>query len=111
MRKELFYCVIVGAVSLTVAAVCHRFFPGCGPILKPLLWPLAVLPFFVRPTFAASTAVLLPLLSAVVNGMPGWAAAAGLCVFSGAVSFALSAVVGYMAIKAEPEKCGGLSSS
>jgi len=70
MKKDLFVCVVVAAVSLVVAAVFHRFFPGFGMVFKPLLWPLAVLPFAVRMRFAVATAFLVPLLSCAVNGMP-----------------------------------------
>jgi len=70
MKHELFVCVLVASLSLIVAAVCHRFCPGFGMAFKPLLWPLAVLPFMVRPRFAFATAFAVPLLSCAVNGMP-----------------------------------------
>ena len=70
MKKDLFVSALVAAGSLIVAAVFHRFFPGFGAMFKPLLWPLAVLPFAVRLRFAIVTAFIVPVLSCTVNGMP-----------------------------------------
>jgi len=70
ISNGIFACVVVSALSLAVAAACHRFCPGFGMTFKPLLWPLAVLPFAVRPRLAFATAFAVPLLSCAVNGMP-----------------------------------------
>ena len=70
MKKETSICIIVSAVSLIVAAVFHRYFPGFGAAFKPLLWPLIVLPFAVRFRYAVLTGAVVPFLSCVVNGMP-----------------------------------------
>ena len=70
MKKDLLISVLVAGVSLISAAVFHRFSPGLGALLKPLLWPLVVLPFLVRPRFTAGTSLSVPLLSCAVNGMP-----------------------------------------
>jgi len=69
-KIELFVCVLVAVGSLLVAAFCHRFCPGFGIMLKPLLWPLAVLPFAIRLRSALVTAFAVPLVSCAVNGMP-----------------------------------------
>ena len=70
MKKEMSICIIVSAVSLIVAAVFHRYFPGFGAAFKPLLWPLIVLPFAVRFRYSVLTGAVVPFLSCVVNGMP-----------------------------------------
>ena len=70
MKKETTICVFVSAVSLIVAAVLHRYFPGFGAAFKPLLWPLIVLPFAVRFRYAVLTGAVVPFLSCFVNGMP-----------------------------------------
>lgn len=95
MKKNVFYCVLVSAVSLAVAAFCHRFYPGLGPVLKPLLWPIAILPFLVRPSAAVPTAAALPLVSAAVNGMPHWHTAFTLCALSAVGTFSLCLAVAF----------------
>jgi len=69
-RGELAVCCLVAALSLAVAAAVHRFAPGFGIVFKPLLWPLLVLPFTVRPRYALVTSAVVPLLSCAVTGMP-----------------------------------------
>lgn len=96
MKKNVFYSVLVAAVSLITAAVCHRFFPGLGPVLKPLLWPIAVLPFLVKPSAAVPTAAILPFISAAVNGMPQWHTAVALSAVSAAVTFSLCLAVAFL---------------
>jgi len=88
-KHEVSICVLVAALSLVVAAVCHRFAPGFGVTFKPLLWPLAVLPFAVRPRLAFATTFAVPLLSCAVNGMPSLPVALALS----AASLAFAAVV------------------
>lgn len=96
MKKNVFCCVLVSAVSLAVAAVCHRFFPGLGPVLKPLLWPIAILPFLVKPSAAVPTAAILPFISAAVNGMPQWHTAVALSAVSAAVTFSLCLAAAFL---------------
>jgi len=90
LKREVFFCVLTAAVSLVAAAACHRFAPGFGAMFKPLLWPLAVLPFAVRPRLALTTAFAVPLLSCAVNGMPALPIAMSLS----ALALAYAAVVG-----------------
>jgi len=90
MKNEVLACVLVSAASLIVAAVCHRFAPGFGVAFKPLLWPLAVLPFAVRPQYALPTAFAVPLVSCAVNGMPTLPVALSLA----ALALAFAAIVG-----------------
>lgn len=70
MKRDLAIALSVAALSLAVAAVFHGFLPGFGALFKPLLWPLAALPFLVRPRTALVTAAAVPPLSSLVNGMP-----------------------------------------
>jgi hypothetical protein len=96
MKKNVFYSVLVAAVSLIAAAVCHRFYPGLGPVLKPLLWPTVILPFLVRPSAAVPTVAILPFISAAVNGMPQWHTAVALSAVSTAVTFSLCLAVAFL---------------
>jgi len=89
MKSEVLACVLVSAASLIVAAVCHRFAPGFGVAFKPLLWPLAALPFMVSPRYALPTAFAVPLVSCAVNGMPTLPVALALS----SASLAFSAIV------------------
>jgi len=92
MKNEVLACVLVSAVSLIVAAVCHRFAPGFGVAFKPLLWPLGVLPFAVRPRYALPTAFAVPLVSCAVNGMPTLPVALALSLASLAFAAVVSTV-------------------
>lgn len=103
MKKNTVYCVSVCAVSLLTAAVCHRFFPGLGPVLKPLYWPVAVLPFVVRPRLAVLSSFALPLLSAAVNGMPQWHTAIGISALSASLAAAVCALRAFLARSAAVE--------
>ena len=97
MKKNTVYCVSVCAVSLLTAAVCHRFFPGLGPVLKPLYWPVAILPFVVRPRMAVLSSLALPLLSAAVNGMPQWHVAIGISILAAVLASAICAFRAFLA--------------
>jgi hypothetical protein len=99
MKKNTVYCVSVCAVSLLTAAVCHRFFPGLGPVLKPLYCPVAILPFVVRPRMAVLSSLVLPLLSAAVNGMPQWHVAIGISILSATLAAAICALRAYFSRK------------
>jgi len=90
MHRDVFVCLVVASAALLVAAACHRLCPGFGAAFKPLLWPLAVLPFAVRLRFALVTAFAVPLVSCAVNGMPTLPVALSLS----SVSLAFAAVAG-----------------
>jgi len=90
MNREILVCIFIASVALLVAAACHRLCPGFGAAFKPLLWPLAVLPFAVRLRFALVTAFAVPLVSCAVNGMPTLPVALSLS----SVSLAFAAVAG-----------------
>lgn len=40
MKKELLIFSAVVLVSVVTAHVCHTFFPGVAPAIKPLTWPV-----------------------------------------------------------------------
>jgi len=84
-RYELVVCCLVAAASLAIAAAIHRFAPGFGPVFKPLLWPLLVLPFTVRQRYAIVTSFVVPLISCAVTGMPTLPVAMALSAVSAAV--------------------------
>lgn len=66
--RELAYCGLFGAAALLLPALFHLF--HLGHVFMPMYLPLAALPFFVRPLPAAITALLTPVLSGAVMGMP-----------------------------------------
>ncbi|MBK6849708.1 MAG: hypothetical protein IPG96_19955 [Proteobacteria bacterium] len=68
--RELAYCGLFGAAALLLPTLFHLL--QLGRALMPMYLPLMILPFFVRPLPAATTAGLTPLLSAAVTGMPPW---------------------------------------
>jgi hypothetical protein len=43
-----------------------------GHVFLPMYLPLMALPFFASPRTAAATALVVPLLSALLTGMPPW---------------------------------------
>lgn len=81
---------LVCALSLTVAAVSHRYCPEFGVTFKPLIWPAVLLAFTLKARYAAVTAASLPFLSAAVNGMPTWTIAAELSLVSFGTALAVS---------------------
>ena len=65
---ELAYCGLFGAAALLLPALFHVV--RLGHVFMPMYLPLVTLAFFVRPAPAAATALLVPLLSGAVTGMP-----------------------------------------
>ena len=65
---DLAYCGLLGAAGLLLPVVFHLL--RLGHVLMPMYLPLVTLAFFVRPLPAAVTALVVPLLSAVLTGMP-----------------------------------------
>lgn len=51
MKKELGIFSAVVLVSVVTAHVCHTFFPGVAPAIKPLTWPLFYAAFVVLKKF------------------------------------------------------------
>jgi hypothetical protein len=66
--RELAYCGLFGAAALLLPVFFHLV--QLGHVFMPLYLPLVTLPFFVRPVPAAVTALLTPLLSGAMTGMP-----------------------------------------
>ncbi len=66
--RELAYCGLFGAASLLLPVLFHL--AHLGHVFMPMYLPLVTLPFFVRPLPAAITALLTPVLSGAVMGMP-----------------------------------------
>ena len=96
MKKDTSICIVVSAVSLVVAAVFHRYFPGFGAAFKPLLWPLIILPFAVRFRYAVLTGAVVPFLSCVINGMPTAVIALKLSLLTVCLMSAVAAVRAFM---------------
>ncbi len=66
--RELAYCGLFGAAALLLPVLFHLV--RLGHVFMPMYLPLMSLAFFVRPLPAAVTALLTPLLSAALTGMP-----------------------------------------
>lgn len=66
--RDLAYSGVFGAAALLLPSIFHLF--HLGRLFMPMYLPLMVLPFLVRPAHAAATALLVPLLSALLTGMP-----------------------------------------
>jgi len=66
--RELAYCGLFGAAALLLPVLFHVL--HVGHVFMPMYLPLVALAFFVRPGAAALTALLVPLLSGAVTGMP-----------------------------------------
>jgi len=66
--RELALCGLFGAAALLLPLLFHVL--QLGRLFMPMYLPLVALAFFVRPLPAAATAVVTPLLSAAITGMP-----------------------------------------
>ncbi len=66
--RELAYCGLLGAAALLLPVFFHLV--HLGHVFMPMYLPLVTLAFLVRPLPAAVTALVTPLLSAAVTGMP-----------------------------------------
>jgi hypothetical protein len=65
---DLAYCGLFGAAALLLPVVFHL--TRLGHVFMPMYLPLVTLAFFVAPLPAAVTALLVPVLSGAVTGMP-----------------------------------------
>lgn len=68
--RELAYGGLFGAAALLLPVLFHLV--QLGRVFMPMYLPLMALAFLVRPATAATTAALVPLLSAAATGMPPW---------------------------------------
>ena len=66
--RELAYSGVFGASGLLLPVLFHAV--HLGSIFMPMYLPLMALAFFVRPALAALTALVVPLLSGTLTGMP-----------------------------------------
>lgn len=66
--RDLAYCGVFGAAALLLPVIFHVL--HLGHVFMPMYLPLVTLAFFVRPGAAALTALLVPILSGAVTGMP-----------------------------------------
>lgn len=66
--RELAYCGLFGAASLLFPVVFHLV--RLGHVFMPMYLPLVTLAFFVPPLPATVTALVVPILSGAVTGMP-----------------------------------------
>jgi hypothetical protein len=66
--RDLAYCGVLGAAALLLPVVFHLI--SLGSVFMPMYLPLVLLGFYARPVPAAVTAVVTPLLSGAVTGMP-----------------------------------------
>ena len=66
--RELAFGGLFGAAALALPALFHLV--QLGHIFMPMYIPLMALPFFVRWGVAGTTALLVPMLSALITGMP-----------------------------------------
>ncbi|CAN5615044.1 hypothetical protein BH23GEM6_BH23GEM6_23430 [soil metagenome] len=66
--RDLAYAGLFGAAALLLPVIFHVL--QLGHALMPMYIPLAALPFLVRGRVAITTALLVPLLSGAVTGMP-----------------------------------------
>jgi hypothetical protein len=66
--RDLAYCGLFGAAALLFPVVFHLV--RLGHVFMPMYLPLMTLPFFVSPRFAAATALVVPVLSGAMTGMP-----------------------------------------
>lgn len=45
MKRDAVIFAAVTVVSLAVAHVCHTYFPGVAPAIKPMAWPFVYLAY------------------------------------------------------------------
>lgn len=66
--RDLAYCGLFGAAALLFPVIFHLI--RLGHVFMPMYLPLVTLAFFVPPRLAAATALVVPVLSGAVTGMP-----------------------------------------
>ncbi|MBN1884414.1 MAG: hypothetical protein JW876_02675 [Candidatus Krumholzibacteriota bacterium] len=68
VSRELAWGGMFGAAALLLPMVFHVL--HLGSVFMPMYLPLVALAFFARPSTAAATAFVVPLLSGALTGMP-----------------------------------------
>jgi hypothetical protein len=66
--RDIAYCAVFGAAAMLLPVIFHIF--HLGSIFMPMYLPLVTLSFFVGPIPAGLTALILPLISGAITGMP-----------------------------------------
>jgi hypothetical protein len=66
--RDIAYCAVFGAAAMLLPIIFHAF--HLGSMFMPMYLPLVTLSFFVGPIPVVLTALLLPLLSGAITGMP-----------------------------------------
>lgn len=66
--RDIAFCGVFGAAALLLPVIFHVF--HLGSLFMPMYLPLVTLAFFAKPLPAALTALITPLLSGAVTGMP-----------------------------------------
>jgi len=66
--RDIAYCAVFGAAAMLLPVIFHVF--HLGSMFMPMYLPLVSLSFFVGPIPATLTALILPLLSGAITGMP-----------------------------------------
>ena len=66
--RDLAHGGLFGAAALLLPFLFHLF--HLGHIFMPMYLPLVTLAFFVHPAVSMTTAVLVPIVSGMVTGMP-----------------------------------------
>jgi len=66
--REIAWCGLFGAAALVLPFLFHLV--RLGHVFMPMYLPLVALAFFVRPLPAALTALVTPVLSGALTGMP-----------------------------------------
>lgn len=66
--REIALCGVFGAAGLLLPVLFHMV--QLGKVFMPMYLPLVTLAFLVRPAAAAATALVTPLLSMALTGMP-----------------------------------------
>jgi len=66
--RDIAYCAVFGAAAMLLPIIFHIF--HLGSMFMPMYLPIVTLAFFVGPLPSTVTALLLPLLSGALTGMP-----------------------------------------
>jgi hypothetical protein len=77
LPRDLAYSGVFGAAALLLPVLFHLV--RLGSVFMPMYLPLVALAFLVGPRSAATTAIIVPLLSGAVTGMPPFYPPAALC--------------------------------
>jgi hypothetical protein len=66
--RDLAFAGVFGAAAMLLPVLFHVL--QLGKVFMPMYLPLVALAFFVRPSIAGTTALIVPVLSGLFTGMP-----------------------------------------